>query len=76
MNPLRLLRWRLEDGSKDGDVLFEDDGRNREVSLQLVCALTEVLRQVGHVLPLLHLIKELYQAAGRTETMTVWTREV
>lgn len=63
VNPRRLL-WRgLEDGSEDGNILLEDDRRHGEVSLQLVGALTEVLRQVGHVLPLLHLIKELYEAA-------------
>lgn len=26
VNSRRLLRWRLEDGFEDGDVLLEDDG--------------------------------------------------
>lgn len=67
MNTRRLLRRRLEDGFEDGDVLLEDDRRNGEVSLQLVGALTELLRQVGHVLPLFDLVEELYQAAGRRQ---------
>lgn len=67
MNPRRLLGRRLEDGFEDGDVLLEDDRRDGEVSLQLVGALTELLRQVGHVLPLLDLVEELYQAAGRRQ---------
>lgn len=62
----RLLRRGLEDGPEDGDVLPEDDGRHGEISLQLVGTLTEVLPQVGHVLPLLQLVEELDQA-GRNE---------
>lgn len=62
-----LLRWRLEDGLEDGDVLLEDDGRNREVPLQLVGALAKFLREAGHVLPLLHLVKELYEAGSRDQ---------
>lgn len=63
VNSRRLVWGGLEDGSEDGNILLEDDRRHSEVSLQLLGALTEVLRQVGHVLPLLHLIKELYEAA-------------
>lgn len=64
VNSERLLGWSFEDGFEDGDVLLEDDGRHGEVSLQLLCALSEIVRQVGHVLPLLHLTEELNQAAG------------
>lgn len=65
VNSRRLLWRRLEDGLEDGDVLLEDDSWNCEVSLQLVGAFTKVLGQVGHVLPLLHLVEELYQAVSR-----------
>lgn len=65
VNSERLLGRSFEDGFEDGNVLLKDDGRHGEVPLQLLCALTEILRQVGHVLPLLHLTEKLNQAAGK-----------
>lgn len=70
VNSWRLLWWRLEDGLKDGDVLLKYDGWDCEVSLQLVGAFTKVLRQASHVLPLLHLVEELYQAVSRDSDPT------
>lgn len=74
VDPRRLLRRRPEDGLEDGNVLLEEDGRDGEVPLQLVGAPAEVLRQAGHVLPLLDLVEELNQAAGQEREVSVcWT---
>lgn len=64
VNSERLLRRSFEDGFEDRNILLEDDCRHSEGPLQLLCALSEILRQVGHVLPLLHLTEKLNEAAG------------
>lgn len=69
MDTGRLLCRSLEDSFKDGNILLEDNGRHCEVSLQLVGALTEIRRQVSHILPLLHLIKKLNEAAREEEEL-------
>lgn len=74
VDPRRLLGWRPEDRLEDGNILFEEDGRDGEVPLQLVGAPAEVLRQAGHVLPLLDLVEELNEAAGQErEASEHWT---
>lgn len=49
----------LEEVIKDGLVFLEDDRRDGKVPLQTVYLVSELLRQVGHVRPLLHLVEEL-----------------
>ena len=55
----------LEDVQVDGLVLLEDDRGDVEVALQTFHLVAELLRQVGHVLPLLHLAEKLDHAGGR-----------
>lgn len=62
VNSGRFLQRGLEDGFENGHIFLEDDGRHSKIPLQFLCALTEILRQVGHVLPLLQFVEELNKA--------------
>ena len=60
----RLVVEGEEEVVEDPVVLGEDDGGHLELSLQRVNLLLEVAGQFGHLLPLLDLLEELYQAVG------------